>query len=317
MNVVYYDKRPAHIEEIFVECAKPNFDLTFYEPTAGVPGDITKADAILCHARGITKETIDAAPNLKIIQTAGIGFDSQPLEYAREKGIYICNCRNGASDCVAELDIGLMIAVSRRIVQLANETREGTWPNWKYRHDTYMITGKTVGVIGAGGIGRAVLKRCKAFDMKELYYDVVRMPEELEKELGAEYVSLDRLLEESDVVMLLVPLFPSTYHMLGEREFKKMKKNAILINDSRGECVDQDALVEALKNKEIWGAGLDVVYPEPLPADHPLLHMENVIVTPHLGSAARELMVDLFNFSCENVVKCLSGQRPDNIVNGL
>ncbi len=318
-NVVYYDRRPAHIEKIFVDCAKPEIDLTFYEPEQEKQGDITKAEAILCHARGVTKDIIDSAPNLKIIQTAGIGFDSQQLEYAREKGVYICNCKGGASDCVAELDIGLMIALCRRIVQCAGETRNGAWPNWKYRHDTPMVTRKTLGVIGAGGIGRSVLKRCKAFDMKELYYDVVRMPEALEMELGAQYVDLDTLLKESDVVMLLVPLMPSTYKMIGAREFKLMKSSAVIINDSRGECIDQDALVEALKNKEIWGAALDVVYPEPLPADHPLFQIKdaNLIVTPHLGSSATELMVELFKFSCDNVVKCLSGERPENIVNGL
>ena len=119
--------------------------------------------------------------------------------------------------------------------------------------------------------------------------------------------------------MILVPLLPSTYHLLGRDQFRLMKKNAIVINDSRGECIDQEALVEALREHWIWGAALDVVYPEPLPADAPLLQLKdaNVIVTPHLGSATTELMEDLFKVACGNVIRALDGERPDSIVNGL
>ncbi len=318
-NVIYYDKRPPHIEKLLIEYAKPDIDLKFYEPSYGERGSLEEAEALLAHSRGVTKEIIDKAPKLKIIQVASVGYNQHDIEYAREKGIYVCNCANGASDCVAELVIGLMISLSRRINQLAEKVKQGEWLNWTYRHDTHTIIGKTLGVIGAGGIGRAVLKRCRAFDMRELYYDIRRMPEELEREIGAQYVDLNTLLRESDVVMLLVPLLPSTYHMLGSEQFKLMKKSAIIINDSRGECIDQEALVEALKNHEIWGAALDVVYPEPLPPDAPLLQLKDshVIVTPHMGSATTELLKELFKVACSNVEKALRGERPDNIVNGL
>ncbi|MEE0696806.1 MAG: D-glycerate dehydrogenase [Oscillospiraceae bacterium] len=318
-KVIYYDKRPPHIEKLLIEYAKPGIDLKFYEPSYGEAGSLEEAEAILAHSRGVTREIIDRAPNLKIIQVASVGYNQHDIEYAREKGIYVCNCAGGASDCVAEMVIGLMLSLTRRITQLSEKVRQGEWHNWTYRHDTHTIIGKTLGVIGAGGIGRAVLKRCRAFDMRELYYDVVRMPEELERELGAEYVDLETLLRESDVVMILVPLLPSTYHLLGRDQFRLMKKNAIVINDSRGECIDQEALVEALREHWIWGAALDVVYPEPLPADAPLLQLKdaNVIVTPHLGSATTELMEDLFKVACGNVIRALDGERPDSIVNGL
>ena len=318
-KVMYFDKRPEHIEKIFAECAKPEIDLCFYAPSWGRKGDLKDVESLLCHGGKVTREIIDQAPNLKLIQSVGIGFDSYDVEYAREKGIYVCNCRDGSSECVAEYDIGMMLALSRRIVQLSELTMKGEWHNWTYRHDTHMLYGKTAGVIGAGGIGRAVLKKTRGMGMKGIYYDVVRMPEELEKELGVEYVDFETLLRTADVVFLLVPLNKSTYHMIGEAEFKLMKDTAIFINDARGQCVDQDALVEALKNHEIWGAALDVVYPEPLPADAPILHLEgvNLIITPHLGSSTVELMRELFRFSCLNALKVLEGGRPENIVNGL
>lgn len=317
MNVVYYEKRSPEIERILINCAKPYFDLKFNEPTEGEKCSVMNADAIICHGKEVSEEIINGNPKLKIIHTVGIGYDTQHVDFAKEHGVFVCNCQGGSSDCVAELDIGLMIALSRRIVQVANDTRNGEWPYWTYRADTHMITGKTAGVIGAGGIGRAVLKKCKAFDMKTVYYDIKPIPGEIEKQLDTSRVSLDELLEQADVIFLLVPLFPSTYKLIGREQFRRMKKSAIFINDSRGECVDQDALVEALINGDIWGAALDVVYPEPLPKDHILRKLPNVILTSHAGSATTELLEKLFTFTAKNVAKCLAGERPENIVNGL
>lgn len=319
-KVMYFDKRPANIEKAFADCALPEIELCFYQPQEGKQGELKNVECLLCHGGRVTREIIDQAPNLKLIQSVGIGFDSYDIEYARERGIYVCNCRNGSSDCVAEYDIGLMISLMRRITQLAQSTRQGEWHNWTYRHDTHTIYGKTVGVIGGnGGIGRAFIRKCGAFGVKKLYSDVVRMPEELESELDAKFVDMDELLRESDIVMLLVPLLSSTYHIIGREQLRMMKNTAILINDSRGKCVDTDALVEALRNKEIWGAALDVVDPEPIPADHPLFQLEdsNLIVTPHLGSSTTELMTELFRSSCENALRVLGGERPQNVVNGL
>lgn len=318
-KVMYFDKRPEHIEKIFYECAQPEIELCFYDPSWGIKGDLKDVECLLCHGGKVTKEIIDAAPNLKLIQSVGIGYDSYDIDYAREKGIYVCNCRDGSSECVAEYDIGLMLALSRRIVQLSELTKKGEWHNWTYRHDTHMLFGKTVGVIGAGGIGRAVLKKAKGMGMKGIYYDIVRMPENVERELDVEYADFHDLLRKADVVFLLVPLNKGTYHMMGAEEFRLMKKTAIFINDARGQCVDQMALVEALREHEIWGAALDVVYPEPLPSDDPILHIEgaNLIITPHLGSSTVELMRDLFKWACMNAMRVLEGERPENIVNGL
>lgn len=318
-KIMYFDKRPPQIEKCFVEVAKPDIDLCFYEPSWGRKGNLADAEVLVCNSRGASKEIMQKAPKLKMISIAGIGFDAHDIDYARENGIYICNCSGGASEIVAEFDIGLMIDLLRRITFLSNKVKEGQWLNWEYRDQTFCLEGKTIGVIGAGGIGRALLRKCKAFHMRELYYDIYRMPEELEKSMGVEYTDMDTLLKEADIVVLLVPLTPETKHILGREQFALMKKTAIIVNDSRGACIDQDALVEALKSGEIWGAALDVCTPEPLPKDAPILNIPgaNVIVTPHLGSATYELMTQLFRQACDNGLKCLRGERPDNIVNGL
>lgn len=319
-KVMYYETRPEHIEKIFSECAKPEIDLCYYEPTTGKKGELKDVECILAHGKPLTRELIDQMPNLKLIQCVGIGYSQHPIDYAKEKGIYVCNCRDGASNSVAELCIALMISLYRRIPQLSALTRKGEWHSWTYRHDSHSIYGKTVGVIGGNGaIGRNVLEKCAAFGMDRIYYDVARMSENVERELGARYVDLETLLKTADVVMMFVPLLPSTRHMIGANELKLMKKSAILINDSRGECIDQMALVEALKHHEIWGAALDVTDPEPICADDPLFQIEdtNLIVTPHLGSSTVEVMEDLFRASCQNALKVLRGERPDNIVNGL
>lgn len=316
---MYFDKRPPNIEKCLAEIALPDIELTFYEPCSGKKGKLEEVEVILAHARGVPIEVMEQMPNLKIISLGGIGFDSQQLEYTKNRGIYICNCSGGASEHVAEFDVGLMLALYRRIVHLSNRVREGKWLNWEYRDNTPCLDGKTLGVIGAGGIGRALLKKCKAFHMRGLYYDVFRMTEEQEAALGVAYADMETLLCESDVVVLLVPLNKNTYHMMGKEQFALMKKNAIFINDSRGNCVDQDALIEALKNEQIWGAALDVVTPEPLPADSPLLSIpeDRLIVTPHQGSSTREGMTEMFRFACENGLRVVNGETPLNIVNGL
>ena len=319
-SIVYFDHQNEKMEKIFAECALPEVELGFYQPSTGKKGELKDAEVLWLHQGYITKEVIEQMPKVKLIQEMGIGVDRIDLEFARSRGIYVCNYKGGASDSVAEFDIGLMIALLRRIVQLSPLLMEkGEWNCWTYRHDSYTLAGKTIGVIGgAGDIGSAVLKKHSSFGMREIYYDIVRLSPEREAAYGAEYVELDTLLRESDIVLLVVPLLPSTYHMLGAEEFKKMKKTAILVNDARGKCVDQKALAEALRTGEIWGAALDVFESEPPTPDDPLFHTgSNVIATPHLGSSTVELVQNQVRFCVGNALKVLNGERPDNIVNGL
>jgi len=176
------------------------------------------------------------------------------------------------------------------------------------------LKGKTLGIVGLGRIGRAVARKIGGFEMRILYYDIVRY-EDLERELGVEYVDLNTLLRESDIVTLHVPLTKETYHMIGERELKSMKRTAFLINTARGAVVDTDALVRALEERWIAGAGLDVFEEEPLPPDHPLAKLDNVVLTPHVASATIEARTKMAEPAAKNLVAVLKGEVPPALVN--
>jgi len=177
------------------------------------------------------------------------------------------------------------------------------------------VTGKTLGIVGMGRIGRRVAKIAKGFDMKILYYDVARLPEELEKELGAKYVDLDTLLRESDIVTLHVPLTKETYHLINEERLRKMKKGAILVNTSRGAVVDTNALIKALREGWLAGAGLDVHESEPLPPNHSITAFNNVVLAPHIGSATYETRLAMAMLVADNLIAFAEGRTPPTLVN--
>jgi len=234
--------------------------------------------------------------------------------------VYVTNTPGVLTDATADLTWGLILAVTRRIVEADRFVRSGEW----YRTGTgwhplmllgFEVTGKTLGIIGMGRIGRAVAERARGFKMKVLYYSRRRLPPEEEERLNARYVDLDTLLRESDIVSIHTPLTPETYRMIGERELKLMKNTAYLINTARGKVVDTDALVRALKEGWIAGAGLDVFEEEPLPPDHPLTKLDNVVLTPHIGSATVETRTRMALMVAENLIEFYKGNVPPNLVN--
>ncbi|QOR94983.1 hydroxyacid dehydrogenase [Thermosphaera chiliense] len=234
----------------------------------------------------VTRKVIESADRLKVIARAGVGLDNIDVEAAKEKGITLINAPESSTQSVAELAVGLMLAVARKIAFSDRKMREGYWA--KKEAMGVELSGKTLGVIGAGRIGSAVARIAKyGFNMHILYYDV-SCREDLSKELGAECVSIEELLKRSDIVTIHVPLLPETRHMINEQRLRLMKKTAILINTSRGAVVDTAALVKALSEGWIAGAGLDVFEEEPLPRDHPLTKLENVVLTPHIGASTKE-----------------------------
>ncbi len=243
-------------------------------------------DAIIVRsATKVRKEIIDAAPNLKVIGRAGIGLDNIDVEYAREKGIKVLNTPGATSISVAELTIGLMLAVMRKIAYADRETRKGNWPKKKCKG--VEMYGKTLGVIGLGRIGREVVKRARAFGVKVIYYDVYRPPVEVEKELGVEFKPLEEVLSTADIITLHLPLTPETNHLINREAIEKMKDGSIIINAARGGIVDEDALYEALKSGKLYGAALDVYENEPLKESN-LFELDNVVLTPHIGAQAKE-----------------------------
>ncbi|MEB3786798.1 MAG: NAD(P)-binding domain-containing protein, partial [Desulfurococcales archaeon] len=261
-----------------------------------------------------------ASNRLRIISQYAVGFDNIDIECATKNGVYVTNTPGVLTDATADLTWALILATARRIVEADRFVRTGEWyrtgTGW---HPMMMlgleIHGATIGIIGMGRIGKAVAKRARGFDMRVLYYDKYRLPVEVERSLCATYVDLDTLLRESDVVSIHTPLTKETYHLIGEEELRKMKPTAILVNTSRGKVIDTLALAKALKEKWIAGAGLDVHEEEPLPPDHPLTKLDNVVLAPHIGSATHKTRTKMAMLVADNLIAFLKGEIPPTLVN--
>ena len=250
----------------------------------------------------VTRRVIEAAPKLRVIGRAGVGLDNIDLDAAKERGIKVVNSPAASSRSVAELVFGLLFAVARKIAFADRKMREGIWA--KKQCMGIELEGKTMGVIGFGRIGYNVAKIANAFGMRVLLYDPYPN-EERAKEVGGTFASLEDLLKESDVVTLHVPLVDATYHLINEERLKLMKPTAILINAARGAVVDNNALVKALQEGWIAGAGLDVYEEEPLPKDHPLTRLDNVVLTPHIGASTEEAQMRAGVQVAEQIVEIL------------
>ncbi len=264
----------------------------------------------------IDDEVFDAAPNLKIVAQLAVGYDNIDIKEATKRGIYVTNTPGVLTETTADFAWTLLMAVARRVTEADRYVRSG---KWKVGSHPSMILGRhvyeaTIGIVGLGRIGQAVAKRAKGFDMKILYYDMIRRPD-LEEELGLRYTELDELLQKSDFVSLHVPLMKSTYHLINEKKLKLMKKTAYLINNSRGPVVDEKALYKALKRGQIAGAGLDVFEQEPIAMDNPLLELDNVVAAPHISSASHETRSRMAEMVAENLVSFFEGRVPPNLVN--
>jgi len=274
-------------------------------------------DGILCLLTDkIDAEVFDAAgPQLKVVSNYAVGYDNIDVNEATKRGIVVTNTPGVLTETTADLAWALILATARRIVEADKFTRAGKYEGWApmlfLGQDVY---GKTLGIVGMGRIGQAVARRAKGFNMKVLYNDIRRIPEETEKELNATFVSLDELLEQSDFVSLHTYLSPETYHLINEERLRKMKKTAYLINTSRGPVVDESALVRALKEGWIAGAGLDVYEFEPklVPG---LAECENAVLLPHIASASVETRTKMATMAAENLLAVLAGKMPPNPVN--
>ncbi|QYA40112.1 2-hydroxyacid dehydrogenase family protein [Macrococcoides caseolyticum] len=262
----------------------------------------------------VDKAVIDAAPKLQIIANYGAGFNNIEYEYAREKGIDVTNTPKASTNATADLTMALLLASARRVVEgdtLCRTTGFNGWAPLFFRGRE--VSGKTLGIIGLGEIGQAVARRAKGFDMNILYTGPNRH-EEREKGLEATYVSLEELLKQADFITINAAYNPSMEHMIDKEQLEIMKPTAYLINASRGPVVHEAALADALENKVIEGAALDVFEFEPEINDK-LKTLDNVVITPHIGNAtfeSRDMMADIVT---QNVYKKLNGDTPDYIVN--
>lgn len=263
----------------------------------------------------IDGELLDRAPRLKVVANYAVGFDNIDLEACTRRGVMATNTPGVLTETVADLTFALLLALARRIPEAVDYVRQGRWRTW----GPLLLTGPdvhhaTLGLVGLGRIGSAVAERARGFKMRVLYHDVYRR-EDLEKDLGVEYRPLEAVLAEADFVSVHTPLTPETKGVIGHSALRRMKKTALLINTARGPVVDTEALVEALQKGEIAGAALDVTDPEPLPADHPLVAMANVIVVPHIASASIQTRTKMAELAVNNLLAGLKGDRPPHLLN--
>jgi D-3-phosphoglycerate dehydrogenase len=259
----------------------------------------------------VTREIIEYTPYLKIISRTGAGVDNIDMAAATEKGILVCNTPGVNSISVAEQALALMLSVAKQLKTMDKAVHKG---NWKIRYSSKAvdIEGKTLGLVGMGHIGSLLAQKCRlAFNVKVIAYDPY-----VEQTEGVELCSsLEQLFSQSDIISIHVPYTEETHHLADVRLLGLMKSEAFLINTSRGPIVDEKALIEALKNKSIAGAGLDVLEKEPPSPDNPLLKFDNVITTPHSSALSRECVMKVAMTAAQAVVDCLEGRQPKYIYN--
>jgi glyoxylate reductase len=294
-----------------------------YESEGSIPRDrlieeLADANALISQLTDrIDADLLADAPKLRVVANVAVGYENVAVEAARDCGIVVTNTPDVLTEATADMTFALLLGAARRITEADATVRRREFPAWGLEQELTGIDvfGKTLGIVGMGRIGTAVAKRGRhGFGMRVLYYNRTRS-DSAEQELGAELVPLDRLLVESDFVCLHVPLTDQTRHLIGPKEFARMKSTAILVNVARGPVVDEEALVHALEEGQIAGAGLDVYEREP--EVHPgLLELhERVVLAPHLGSATRETRKAMAALAVSNVLAVLSGQSPVTPVN--
>ena len=259
---------------------------------------------------------LDAAPKLRVLSQVAVGLDNVDIPEANKRNILVGYTPGVLAKSTADLAFALLLAVARRVVESDKWVREG---NWKISHHPMFwlgseVNGSTLGILGMGGIGLETAKRGLGFDMKVIYHSRTRK-RELEKTHGFKYASLKRVLTESDFLSIHVPLTPETHHFISDKQLNMMKPSSILINLARGAVVDTEALYKALLKGEIAGAGLDVFDPEPVPQDHPILGLDNVVVLPHIGSASNRSRREMHLLAARNLLAGLKGERLEECAN--
>ncbi len=268
-------------------------------------------DGLICHIIStIDDEVLAAAPTLKVVANVAVGYNNIDVAAARRRGVVVTNTPDVLTETTADFAWALLMAAARRVVEADQFARSGQWQRWQW--DLLWgadVHGKTLGILGFGRIGRAVARRAAGFSMRVLYHDAVRPEPAVERELRATYAEPDAILREADFVSLHTPLLPETRHLVNERTLRLMKKTAILVNAARGPIVDEAALVRALKEGWIAGAGIDVFEEEP--KIHPgLLPLPNVVLAPHIASASRDTRVAMASLAVRNCLAVLDGKPP-------
>lgn len=313
-NAKVYVTRPDIPKEA-IDLLKERCEVSSWTECVPVPREvllenIEGKDALFCTLTDkIDRELIaKAGKNLRVVGTMSVGYDHVSVEELKSHGIKLGYTPEVLTDSVADLTVGLLLATSRRFFEANQAIYKGKWKSWS---PVWMcgqsLKDSTVGIVGFGRIGLAVAKRLQPFGIKKFLY-TSRSSKEYGQNMNAEHVPLDFLLSESDFVIVTCSLTSETTKMFNDCTFGKMKKSSIFINTSRGDIVDQEALIQALQNKQILAAGLDVMSPEPLPLNHPLLSLDNCVILPHIGSATIQTRTDMAVLTAHNILAALEGK---------
>jgi len=274
---------------------------------------LKNAEFLVLHPAVISGELLRSAKKLRLIQLLTAGYDAIDVSLASELGVPVATNGGANAWAVAEHTVALLLSLYKRLTHCDRSVREGNWRKPITGFNTFEVVGKTLGLIGAGKIGRKVAYRFAGFEAKIIYYDVVPAPD-IEKNLGARRMAtIEELLREADIVSLHVPGTPETRHMINKETLSIMKPTAVVLNTSRGSAIDETALVEALKQEKILGAGLDVFSKEPIDSDNPLLELENIVLSPHTAGHAYEGWFRRIRFAWENIQRVVAGNPPESV----
>ncbi|MFP3847717.1 2-hydroxyacid dehydrogenase [Pseudomonas sp. W5-01] len=317
-HVVLYKKLSAPLMERLQAQAEVTLidDPKSSDGLARLRDALPRADALLGASVKLDAELLDLAPKLKAVSSVSVGVDNYDIEYLTRRGILLTNTPDVLTETTADTGFALIMATARRVVELANMVRDGQWKqNVGPKHFGSDVHGKTLGIIGMGRIGEAVAQRGHfGFGMPVIYHSHSPKPA-VEARFEARYRSLEDLLREADFVCLTVPLTAETEGLIGTEQFAQMRPETIFINIARGKVVDEQAMIAALQNGQIRAAGLDVFEQEPVSPDSPLLRMDNVVATPHMGSATHETREAMARCAVDNLLAALAGERPKDLVN--
>lgn len=277
---------------------------------------LPQADGLLGASLKLDAQLLDLAPKLKAVSSVSVGVDNYDIDDLTRRGILLSNTPDVLTETTADTGFALIMATARRVVELATMVRKGEWTqNIGPAHFGTDVHGKTLGIVGMGRIGEAVAQRGHfGFGMPVLYHSHSPKPA-VEARFNAQYRSLDALLQEADFVCLTVPLTAETEGLIGAKQFARMRPETIFINIARGKVVDEQAMIHALQTGQIRAAGLDVFEREPLQTDSPLLQLDNVVATPHMGSATHETREAMARCAVDNMISALNGERPKDLVN--
>lgn len=314
-NVILAGQYPAHTFESFQEllCGLPVTLKAVDTPEAYEA--MTDAEIMILRIFKAPEAVIARNPNLKMIMRWGAGFDSVDVEAAGKRGILVTNTPGANADAVSELAVLLMLAVGRKLLCHTTCLRKGVWSKNNFINSSFTLVNKTVGILGAGNIGRKVAQRVQAFGAMTVYYDLIRLSEERERTFNLKYMPFGKLMSTCDIVTLHLPLTEETRHLIDANAIEHMKPGAILINTARGGLVDDRALFHAVQNGKLLGAGLDGVEREPLQPDDELFTNDNIIVTPHVGGGTADIGEAIIPMLTEDIRLFLTGGYPRFVVN--